>query len=63
MDAKLKTELHTSGHAHGEMFTDPTMKQLIKVIEGIYGTERINGRFHLYNLFNLQNTDNIHAID
>jgi hypothetical protein len=63
MDAKLITELNTSGHAYGEIYTDPTMKQLIKVIEGIYGADRINGRFHIYNLFNLQNTDNIHAID
>lgn len=43
---------------------DPTMKQLIKLVEGIYGPETlINGRFHIYNLFNLQNTDSNHAID
>ncbi|MDU2209944.1 MAG: hypothetical protein E7E18_01470 [Eubacterium sp.] len=62
IDTKL-TALHTLGYADGEIYTDPTMKQLIKVVEKIYEREDINGRFHIYNLFNLQNTDNIHAID
>jgi hypothetical protein len=59
----LKEALNTSFKAEGEIIPDPTMKLLIKVMEGIYGTTPLNGRLHIYNLFNLQNTDNIHAID
>jgi hypothetical protein len=43
---------------------DPTMEQLIHVVEGIYGNNTlITGRFHIYNLFNLQNTRMMHAVD
>lgn len=64
INSNLTTSLNTLGNADGEVNTDQTMKQLIKVVEGIYGTETpINGRFHIYNLFNLQNTENRHAIE
>ncbi|MEK5419513.1 hypothetical protein [Paenibacillus sp. FSL L8-0708] len=60
----LNVILNTLFRAKGEIMTDPTMKQLILLIEGIYGQlQPIAGRFHIYNLFNLQNPKSIHAID
>lgn len=60
----LKGILNTSFKAEGEIKPDPTMKQLILLLEGIYGQENlIAGRFHIYNLFNLQNAKSIHAVD
>ncbi|MCI1589780.1 hypothetical protein [Heyndrickxia oleronia] len=38
------------------------MEQLILLVEGIYGKE-ITGRLHIYNLFNLQNTKSVNAVD
>jgi hypothetical protein len=64
MDTHLTVSLATSGKADGEINTDPTMDQLIQVVKGIYGSESsLDGRFHIYNLFNLQNTKSVHAID
>ncbi|MBA2937036.1 hypothetical protein HZF08_01810 [Paenibacillus sp. CGMCC 1.16610] len=63
LSSELTTALHTLGNVEGEIYTDPTMKLLIKIIEGIYAAEHLDGRFQIYNLFNLQNTDNKHAID
>lgn len=60
----LKEALNTSFEAKGEIKPDPTMEQLILLLEGIYEDETlIAGRFHIYNLFNLQNAKSIHAID
>ena len=50
--------LKMTGSAYGQIqASDPTMKQLIALVERIYQSERVlSGRFHIYNLFNLQNT-------
>lgn len=60
----LKETLNTSFKAEGNIKPDPTMEQLILLIEGIYGKKTpIAGRLHIYNLFNIQNAKSIHAID
>lgn len=41
---------------------DPTMKQVVKLVETFYQFEPLNGRIHLYNLFTLQNTKDSEAI-
>lgn len=42
----------------GETTLDPTMRQLVKLTEGIYSAKAapgtLNGRLHIYNLFSLQ---------
>ncbi|MBE5394934.1 hypothetical protein [Brevibacillus borstelensis] len=59
----IKT-LNTSFKAEGELTPDPTMDQLILMVEDIYRKEKpIVGRFHIYNLFNLQNAKSMNAID
>lgn len=65
LDKDLSIVLDTTGSASGLIKTvDPTMEQLIHVVEGIYGNNTlITGRFHIYNLFNLQNTRMMHAVD
>jgi hypothetical protein len=64
MNSALYNSLQTLGHAKGEIHTDPTMRQLIQLLEGIYGADHpLNGHFHIYNLFTLQNTASSHAID
>ncbi|MGG0937001.1 hypothetical protein ABHN11_12935 [Brevibacillus centrosporus] len=60
----LMEMLNTSFKAEGAITPDPTMDQLILMLEGIYGKEKpIAGRFHIYNLFNLQNAKSINAVD
>lgn len=60
----LKVKLNTVGKAEGEIKTDPTMEQLILFLKGIYGEEAsLAGRFHIYNLFTLQNAKSINAVD
>ncbi|UVI29760.1 hypothetical protein [Paenibacillus spongiae] len=60
----LMETLHTSMQASGAIKPDPTMEQLILFLEAIYGGETpLTGRFHLYNLFNLQNAKSVHAVD
>jgi hypothetical protein len=62
--SELYSSLQTLGYSDGKINTDPTMRQLIKLLERIYGTNNpLNGRFHIYNLFTLQNTASSHAID
>jgi hypothetical protein len=58
----LYNELETTGKAYGKVKPDQTMDQLKSIITGIYG-EGLVGRFHIYNLFNLQNTAAQDAID
>ncbi|MBO9605443.1 MAG: hypothetical protein J7639_05810 [Paenibacillaceae bacterium] len=61
---ELTDELNLSGTAQGSIrATDPTMKQLVRFMEKIHSSEDpINGRFHLYNLFSLQETASKKAI-
>ncbi|MEK3976223.1 hypothetical protein [Psychrobacillus sp. FSL K6-1267] len=61
----LTYELDTKGSVSGWVKTeDPTMQQLISIVEGVYGKDKpITGRFHIYNLFNLQNTKSQNAVD
>jgi hypothetical protein len=62
--SELYHKLQAFGSAVGAINTDNTTKQLIKFVEGIYGTEKpVNGRFHIYNLFTLQNTASSHAVE
>ncbi|MCK1997511.1 hypothetical protein MPH47_09805 [Psychrobacillus psychrodurans] len=65
LDNELTYELDTKGSASGWVKTeDPTMQQLISVVEGVYEKDKpITGRFHIYNLFNLQNTIAVNAVD
>jgi hypothetical protein len=62
---ELDRKLHSVGSASGLILSeDPTMQQLIYIIEEIYNKEsKISGRFHIYNLFNLQHGKNIEAIE
>ncbi|WP_062514731.1 hypothetical protein [Halobacillus sp. KGW1] len=53
--------LHASGHASGPVNTDPTMHQLISFMEKT-NPKPLSGRFHIYNLFTLQNTKSEDAI-
>lgn len=49
--------------ARGKLTIDPTMRQLIGIVERIYGNDRlISGRFHIYNLFNLQHPEAKNAV-
>lgn len=41
---------------------DPTMKQMVKLVESLYDTKALNGRVHIYNLFTLRNPTNENAI-
>ncbi|MFY0802063.1 hypothetical protein [Peribacillus frigoritolerans] len=42
---------------------DPTMRQIVKLMERIYDKKELNGRVNLYNLFTLQNTQDSSAIE
>lgn len=42
---------------------DQTMRQVVKLIEKIYGSPELNGRVHIYNLFTLRNTSAADAIE
>ncbi|GGL51551.1 DUF1643 domain-containing protein [Sporolactobacillus putidus] len=60
LDARLKT----LGAAMGRIQPDPTMDQLIRLIEKIHNDHpMIEGRFQIFNLFNLQETNAETAID
>lgn len=65
LDKNLKSILDTAGLASGLIKTeDPTMEQLILFVNRIYGEDKpVSGRLHIYNLFNLQNTKSVNAID
>ncbi|PEJ34209.1 hypothetical protein CN689_08685 [Peribacillus butanolivorans] len=64
LDKELTNLLDTVGSASGWVAEDPTMKQLVSVIEGIYEVDKpISGRLHIYNIFNLQNSKSMNAID
>jgi hypothetical protein len=62
---ELNRMLHSEGAASGLILTeDPTMQQLIHIVEEIYSKEsNISGRFHIYNLFSLQHGKSIEAIE
>ncbi|MTT32175.1 hypothetical protein GMB86_09175 [Terrilactibacillus sp. BCM23-1] len=63
INPELGILLNSHGKAHGQIHADPTMGQLIKLVYYIYGTDEIDGRFNIYNLFALQDTQSEHAID
>jgi len=64
VDSKLEDQLLINGGASGQIKTDPTMQQLIKLVERIYkDKDQIRGKFHIHNLFNLQNTTAKEAIN
>ncbi|MED1784398.1 hypothetical protein P4V43_21465 [Brevibacillus fortis] len=61
--AKLFRERPASGHSMmGQTTLDPTMRQLIRLVEAIYGQRALVGRFHIYNLFSVQNAAAVNAI-
>jgi hypothetical protein len=64
INPSLKEKLISDFKADGEINTDPTMEQLIKLVNAIYQSEEvIEGRFHIYNLFSLQDATAKSAID
>ncbi|WP_347549028.1 hypothetical protein ABFG93_16085 [Pseudalkalibacillus hwajinpoensis] len=64
LDQDLLTTLEMKGAAKGFIKNvDPTMRQLITIVESIYSKGDINGRLYIYNLFNLQHTRAIDAIE
>jgi hypothetical protein len=65
LNEELNIELDTVGSASGLIDSrDPTMQQLIHIVKGIYcNNKNLSGRFHIYNLFNLQHGKNIEAIE
>ncbi|MGZ7443479.1 hypothetical protein [Paenibacillus sp. TH7-28] len=58
----LFKQLLVNEEAQGQVNADPTMKQLAAFLERVYG-EEVEGKFHIYNLFWLQNTDDQDAIE
>lgn len=55
IDPKLTVKLNVEFKAFGEVKTDPTMEQLIKLVERIYKDKKqIQGKLHIYNLFDIQ---------
>lgn len=61
--AKLFRERPAPGHAvMGQTTLDPTMQQLIRLTESIYGGRALTGRLHIYNLFSVQDTSSVQAI-
>lgn len=61
---QLDKVLHTTGQATGPIHAnDPTMKQLIRIVERIHTDQKpLSGRFHLYNLFQLRHGNNVESI-
>lgn len=58
------TELSTMNEIPQRIQTDPTMKQVIKLVQCIYHSEDvIEGRLHIFNLFNLQDATSVSAIE
>jgi len=62
-DAQSEYQLQRNGQASGLVTADRTMRQLIKFIHEVYGTNNLDGRCHIYNLFSLRNPDGNNAID
>ncbi len=65
LEKNLINRLDTCGSASGRIKSeDPTMGQLINLIERIYRESKpISGRLYIYNLFNLQNPNSNKAVD
>ncbi|MYL64185.1 hypothetical protein GLW07_12565 [Bacillus hwajinpoensis] len=65
LEESLEEIFDKHGIASGSIrSTDPTMNQLIALVEKIYQSERVlSGRLDIYNLFNLQNTSAYEAIN
>jgi hypothetical protein len=60
----LKELLIKESKADGEIKADPTMEQIIKLVNAIYQSPKaIEGRFHIYNLFSLQDATAKNAIN
>lgn len=60
----LKITLDSQGESSGEIKPDPTMEQLVLFLEGIHKEGLpLAGRFHIYNLFNLQNAKSDDAVE
>ncbi|OHR67114.1 hypothetical protein HMPREF3291_11605 [Bacillus sp. HMSC76G11] len=55
-------DLRDGESVFAQVSLDPTMKQVVKLVEAFYQLEPLNGRIHLYNLFTLQNTKDSEAI-
>lgn len=65
LEESLEEILDKNGIVSGPITsTDPTLNQLIALVEKIYQSERsLSGRLHIYNLFNLQNTSPSQSIN
>ncbi|MDF0728928.1 hypothetical protein PY093_20150 [Cytobacillus sp. S13-E01] len=65
LNEDLNAKLHSDGSASGLIQTeDPTMQQLIQIVEEIYNNEsNLSGRLYIHNLFNLKHGKNIEAIE
>lgn len=63
-DPDLNARLKSSGAAMGRIRTDAVMEQLIRLIEKIHNDRPvIEGRFRIYHLFNLQETNAERAVN
>ncbi|RYM04770.1 DUF1643 domain-containing protein [Sporolactobacillus sp. THM7-7] len=63
MSPDLEARLKNYGAAMGAIRTDPTMEQLIQLVERIYeDRSSLGGRLQIYNLFHLQETNAAQAI-
>jgi len=58
----INQRISEAGQETGEVSLDPTMKQLVSLLHEIYQDCSIEGRFYIYNLFPLQDTDAERAI-
>ncbi|WP_236035122.1 hypothetical protein [Alkalihalobacterium elongatum] len=64
LNEKLSSLLNTEETVTGQIKTeDPTMGQLIQFVESITTKDNLEGRLHIYNLFNLRGTNNIKSIE
>ena len=62
LDDEISSVLEVTGFASGLIKCDPTMKQLISLVEKIYGKD-VSGRLHIYNLFNLKYAQSENAVN
>ncbi len=64
VDPTLRQQLDTTGQATGHIGRlDDTMRQIIRIVEGIYEGKTLSGRFHLYNLFPMQHGNDVTSIN
>ena len=58
---RFRQDINVSGTAEGLLKPDPSMNQMIDLVESIYGTN-LSGRLNIYNLFYLKNPNSSQAV-